>query len=340
MDKFSGSRRRTWQSRAPSWPFLVAGAAVVAGAAWWASGALDVEAFGDGTDRGSLNIWVTTVGTLVLISLLMAAAVGGLVNALILQPANRRHGMAYAAGLAGLALVAGAPQTVARTMEADRAGYAARLLEALQDSRNKQAWAYAAVHRELSFAAGPTAFSPRGLDRAGGFDEARKRLKLAEELIQAAPGKLAAADAAARQVLADNVMDREAREAVLARFDVGAQDKAPLLARYWALQSDLLSLVGDHLDMLQANRGAWEPMGGMFMFRSQGVFRQFEARRVRSMELIDEGLEIERELMAIDRRTNAAVDAVIEDEADGALIRRERRSPERPAPLDRSVRSS
>ena len=92
MDKFSGSRRRAWQSRVPSWPFLAAGAVLVAGAAWWASGAIEAEVFGDGTDSGSLTIWVTSIGALVLTSLLIAAAVGGLVNALILQPANRRHG--------------------------------------------------------------------------------------------------------------------------------------------------------------------------------------------------------------------------------------------------------
>ena len=173
MDKFSGSRRRAWQTRVPSWPFLAVGAVLVAGVAWWLSGALEAEAFGDGTDSGSLTIWITSIGALVLTSLLMAAAVGGMVNALILQPANRRHGLAYAAGLAGVALLAGAPQTVARTMEADRAGYAVRLVEALTNYRNKQTWAYQAVHRQLAFTMGRSSFSPRGLDRDGGFDEAR-----------------------------------------------------------------------------------------------------------------------------------------------------------------------
>lgn len=340
MDKFSGSRRRAWQAGVPSWPFLAAGALVVAGAAWWVSGSLEAEAFGDGTDAGSLAIWITTVGALVLTSLLIGAAVGGLVNAMVLQPAGRRHGLAYAAALAGLAVVVGAPQTVARTLEADRAGYAVRLVEALTDSRNKQAWAYAAVHRELAFATGRDSFSPRGLDRDGGFATARERLALARQLVTAAPGKLAAADAAARKVLADNVMDDHSRAAVLERFDVGAQDKAPLLVRYWEVQGRLLDLVEGHLDMLQADKGAWQPMNGLFMFRDRGVFARFEARRREAVELMAEGLRIERELFAIDARTNAGIDRVIEQEADGALIRRERRSPAPPAPLDRSVRRS
>lgn len=340
MDKFSGSRRRAWQSRVPSWPFLAAGAILVAGAAWWVSGAIEAEAFGDGTDSGSLTIWITSLGALVLTSLLIAAAIGGLVNALILQPANRRHGLAYAAGLAGVALVVGSPQTVSRTVEADRAGYAVRLVEALTNSRNKQTWAYQAVHRELAFATGRSSFTPRGLDRAGGFEDARQRLQLARDLVKAAPGKLAAADAAARKVLADNVVDPYARDAVLERFDIGAQDKAPLLTRYWEIQSRLLDLVGAHLDMLEANKGAWKPVGGLFMFSNRGVFSQFEARRLEAAKLIDEGLEIERQLFAIDARTNEGIDGVIEDEADGALIRRERRSPQRPDPLDRSVRTS
>lgn len=340
MDKFSGSRRRSWQSKTPAWPFLAVGALLVAVTAWWVSGALKAEAFGDGTDGGSLNIWITSVGAWVTTSLLIAGAVGALLNALILQPANRRHGLAYAAGLAALALVAGGPRTVARTIEADRAGYAVRLVEALQDSRNKQTWAYQAVHRELSFATGRDSFSPRGLDRRDGFDEARNRLQLARDLVKAAPGKLQTADAAARGVLADNVVDRDAREAVLARFDVGAKDKAPLLVRYWQIQGELLDLLDGHLTMLQANRGAWRPMGGMFMFSDRGVYRQFEARQTEALRLIDEGYGIERQMLAIDARTNDAIDAVIEDEADGALIRPERRSPPRHEPLDRSVRSS
>jgi hypothetical protein len=340
MDKFSGSRRKSWQSKAPSWPFVALAVVVVAGLAWWTSGALRAEAFGDGTDSGSLNIWVTAIGALVLTSLVMAAAAGGLLNALILQPANRRHGLTYTAILAGVALLAGAPQTVARTIEADRAGYAVRLVEALQTSRQKQEWAYVAVHRELAFAAGRSSFSPSGLDRDGGFDDARKRLKLAGELVAAAPGKLADADAAARQVLAENIIDPEARGAVLARFDVGAKDKAPLLARYWEIQSELIALLGQHLDALEARRGSWEPMGGMFMFSERSLFHQFEARRQRALKLMDEGYGLEGDILAIDRRTNDAVDQVIIDEADGALIRRERRSPQRPGPLDRSARSS
>lgn len=340
MDKFSGSRRKTWQSKAPLWPFLAVAVVTIAGLAWWLSGALRTEAFGDGTDAGSLNIWVTTIGALVLTSLMMAGAVGGLLNALILQPANRPRGLTYTAALAGVALLAGAPQTIARTMEADRAGYAVRLLEALQTSRQKQEWAYAAVHRELAFAAGRSSFSPSGLDRKGGFAEARKRLKLAGELVEAAPGKLADADAAARQVLAENVIDPEAREAVLARFDVGARDKAPLLTRYWEIQGELIALLGQHIDALEARRGSWEPMGGMFMFSNRALFQQFEARRQRALKLMDEGYGIESDLLAIDRRTNEAVDQVIEDEADGALIRRNRRSPRRPGPLDRSAQSS
>lgn len=340
MDKFSGSRRRAWQAKAPSWPFLVVGAIVVAGAAWWTSGALEAEAFGDGTDSGSLTIWVTSIGALVLTSLLTAAVVGGLVNAVILQPANRRHGLAYAAGLAGIALLVGAPQTVARTMEADRAGYAVRLVEALTNSRNKQTWAYQAVHRQLAFTMGRSSFSPRGLERDGGFDEARERLGQARQLVVDAPARLAEADAAARKVLEDNVVDRDSRSAVLERFDIGAQDKAPLLTRYWEIQARLLDLLDAHLDMLEANRGAWRPMGGMFMFSNRGIFSQFEARRVEALKLMDEGYGIERDLFAIDARTNDGIDRVIEEEADGALIRRERRSPERPAPPDRSVRTS
>lgn len=340
MDKFSGSRRRAWQAKVPSWPFLIAGAALVADAAWWTSGVLEAEAFGDGTDGASLTIWITSIGALVLTSLLMAAAVGGAVNALILQPANRRHGLAYAGGLAIVALLVGAPQTVARTLEADRAGYAVRLVEALTDSRNKQTWAHQAVHRQLAFTMGRSSFSPRGLDRDGGFDEARERLVQARRLVTEAPARLAEADATARKVLEDNVVDRDSRSAVLERFDIGAGDKAPLLKRYWEVQAGLLDLLDAHLDMLEASKGAWQPMGGMFMFSDRGVFRRFEARRIEALKLMDEGYELERQMLAIDARTNEGIDRVIEAESDGALIRRERRSPQRREPLDRSVRTS
>ena len=135
-------------------------------------------------------------------------------------------------------------------------------------------------------------------------------------------------------------MDRDSRSAVLERFDIGAEDKAPLLTRYWEVQARLLDLLDAHLNMLEANKGAWQPMGGMFMFSNRAVFSQFETRRVEAMQLMDEGYELERQMLAIDVRTNEGIDRVIEEEADGALIRPERRSPRPREPLDRSVRSS
>lgn len=336
IDKFSNSRRRAWQSRVPSWPFCVAALAVVAAVGWWVSGDLLPDALGDGTRQGQATLWFSALGALVLISVILGAGTAALLNGMILQPAGRRGAMLWAGVLSGVALLAGAPATVARTLDAHAAGYALRLVEGLQFARRQQAGAYAGVHRELAFTANSDAFSPHGLDRPDGFTRARKRLAHHQTIVAGAPARLAKADADARAALADSMEPGPSRDAVLERFDGGAAEKAPLLARYWDIHARIGELAGRHLDLLESDRSGWRPMGSVFMFSNRGQFRASEAMRAEAQALAQEAIELERRMMELDAATNDGIDRVIEQESDGRLTRRERRSAERPAPLGHS----
>ena len=126
------------------------------------------------------------------------------------------------------------------------------------------------------------------------------------------------------------------RDAVLERFDGGAAEKAPLLARYWDIHARIGELAGRHLDLLESDRSGWRPMGSVFMFSNRGQFRASEAMRAEAQALAQEAIELERRMMELDAATNDGIDRVIEQESDGRLTRRERRSAERPAPLGHS----
>lgn len=336
IDKFSNSRRRSWQSRVPSWPFCLVALAVVAAVGWWVGGDLLPDALGDGTRQGQATLWFSAVGALVVVSVALGAAAAGVLNGLILQPAGRKGALAWAGAFAVAALVAGAPATVARTREAHAAGYALRLAEGLQFARRQQAGAYAGVHRELAFSANSDAFSPHGLDRPDGFDRARKRLAHHQEIVAGAPARLAKADADARAALADSMEAGHSRDAVLERFDAGAAEKAPLLARYWEIHARIGEIAGRHMDLLESGRSGWRPMGSAFLFTDARQFRASEAMRAEVQALAQEAVELERRIMSLDAATNEGIDRVIEQESAGRLTRRERRSARPPARLGHS----
>ena len=88
MDKFTGRRRASWQSKAPLWPFLIAAFALAAAGgvliSLYASGVI----LGDGTSGGRALVWIKTASNIAIPALIIGAAVGALLNGAFLSPAG------------------------------------------------------------------------------------------------------------------------------------------------------------------------------------------------------------------------------------------------------------
>ena len=312
MDKFTGRRRASWQSKAPFWPFLAAAFAIAVGGgalvSLYASGVL----LGDGTSGGRAVVWIKTLSNIVIPALAIGAAAGALLNGVFLSPAGRQGALKWS-GLLMLAAAAGAaPMSVANGMEADRTGREIRLREDVTDAR------IAARRSGMDFYRRMHALAQQGyglqiLGSPAQLEQARDAVAGRRARLAQARAEQDRAQAAARTALAAAIPDATRRAAVLARFDEAEAARGALMEKVWATQDQLASLAEEEVSLLNANRGRWRPSpyGGGTADNPALLSRLAAISRERHAAASDH-TRLFAEIASLDLKTNEAIDREVE----------------------------
>jgi hypothetical protein len=313
MDKFTGRRRATWQSKAPLWPFLAValGLAVAGGVlvSLYASGVL----LGDGTSGGRAVVWVKTLSNIVIPALVIGAGVGALLNGVFLSPGGRHGALKWSFWLMLAAALGAAPMSVANGMEADRLGYEMRLKEAVSDARIASRKSETDFYRRMHLLARHQGYGVEVLRTADGVTQARTAIAGHKELLAAARRDYDKGQAEARAALAGAITDEADREAVLLRFDTAQVTRKALMEKVWAVHDRLVVLGEEEVELLYANRRRWRPNGyGGGTVDSMPLLNQLNRIGRDRRALSSEHDQIYSEIATLDVETNAGIDRVIE----------------------------
>ena len=313
MDKFTSRRRATWQSKAPLWPFLAVALALAVGGgvlvSLYASGVL----LGDGTTGGRAIVWIKTLSNIVIPAVLIGGAVGGLLNGVFLSPAGRDGAMKWSGILMLAAALAAAPMSVVNGMEADRLGYEIRLKDGVARARISTRKSELDFYRRMHLLVRHQGFGIEVLRTSDGLEKARKAIAGHKDLITAARRDYDKGQVDARAALAAVITDEADREAVLARFDEAQIERKALTEKTWVVHDRLVALSEEEVNLLYANRGRWRPNAyGGGTVDSLPLLNQLRRIGRDRSAAAHEHDQIYSEIAALDARTNAGIDRVIE----------------------------
>lgn len=312
MDKFTGRRRASWQSKAPFWPFLAGAFAIAVGGgilvSLYASGVL----LGDGTSGGRAVVWIKTVSNIVIPALAIGAATGALLNGVYLSPAGRGGALKWSGWLMLAAAAGAAPMSVANSIGADRTGQEIRLREAVTDSRIAARREGMDFYRRMHALAQHPGYGLHILGSPEQLAQARAAVAGRRERLAAARTDHEKAQAEARAALAEAIPDADRRAAVLARFDEAQAARGTLMEKVWATQDRLASLAEEEMSLLYANRGRWRPSPyGGGTVNSPALVNRLDAIRRERREAASEHTRLFAEIASLELETNEAIDEVV-----------------------------
>lgn len=311
MDKFTGRRRATWQSTAPTWPFVLVAFVVVVVACLIASPFFGGVILGDGTAGGRAMVWFKTISNILLPALLAGVLCGALLHALFLGPAGRHGAMKWTGLLILAGALAGAPISMLRGHTADRVGYAAKLGTSVNEARAASHESEQNLYRRLRLLLRNDPFDPTSLAAASGLEDARKAIDGHKSLIAEARRDYGPGQVRARAALAGAIVDEMDREAVLERFDAAAVERKAAMEKMWAAHDDLIGLREQELQALTGNRGSWRRAPNGITVTSESLFNRIKALDGRIGEAFDAMSAAEIEVQQIDARTDAGIDRVL-----------------------------
>jgi len=311
MDKFSGRRRETWQSKAPLWPFVFGSFVLVFLLCLAASPFAGGIILGDGTTGGRAIVWFKMLSNVMVPAIVIGLFVGFLLHQFFLAPAGRHGALTWAALMVLAGAVAGAPVNVVRGFTADRLGYALKLDASLEEARTASRRSERDFYRRLGMLMRNNPFDPARLAGEGGLDDARDAIIIHRQLIVEARRNYGPGQVEARAALVRSIVDVQDREAVLDRFDGAAPGRRALVERIWTAHDRIADLRAEELEALSANRGAWRRTPGGATITSESLFRRVRALESAIREARDAADAAEVELYQLDSQTDAGIDRVL-----------------------------
>lgn len=311
MDKFTGKRRETWQSKLPVWPFMVVASLVVAIACAVISVTFTGMLLGDGSAASKAVVWMKAFANIMLPAVVVGSAAGWILHQIYFGPANR-HG---AMGWTGLLILAGAlggtPAGLTKAVVADRLGYANRLNESVTEARAAAKRSEADMQRRLFLLLRNNPFAAQKLAREGGLENAAKIINSHRDLITEARRDYDKGQAQARAAMERGVVGKADREAVLLRLDEAAGPRKALMERVWSGHERIADLREQELAALRDNRGSWRPSPQGATITSDALFNRIRQIETQIDEAIDDVNEAESELYRLDAETEAGIDRVL-----------------------------
>lgn len=311
MDKFTGKRRETWQSRTPVWPFMVVGTVTVVIicaliSVFW-SGAM----LGDGTGAGRMVVIMNAFANVFVPAVIVGGAVGLFLNYIYFTPANKG-----ALKWTGLLIVAGAvaavPASLPKAITADRMGYAIRLKTSVTEAREAARRSEEDLQRRLFLLLRRNPFEASKLAREGGLEYAAKVINAHRALITSARQDYDKGQAEARAAMEKGIVGKRDREAVLLRMDEAAGARKALMERIWTGHERIADLRQQELKALQDNRGSWRPTYQGASISSPALFNRIQQIENDIGAAIRDVEEAEAELRRFDAETEAGIDRVLE----------------------------
>lgn len=311
MDRFTGKRRETWQSKTPVWPFMVVGTVIVVIvcaliSAFW-SGAM----LGDGTGSGRAVVWMNAFANVFVPAVIVGGAMGLFLNYIYFTPARRG-----ALGWTGLLIVAGAvasvPISLPKAIQADRLGYAMRLNASVSEAREAAKRSEADLQRRLFLLLRRNPFEASKLAREGGLEYAAKVINAHRKLISEARRDYDKGQAEARAAMEKGIVGAADREAVLLRMSEAAGPRKALMERVWSGHDRIADLREQELKALQDNRGSWRPTYQGASISSPALFNRIQQIENDIDEAIREVEAAEIELQRFDAETEAGIDRVLQ----------------------------
>lgn len=310
MDKFTGKRRETWQSKTPVWPFMVVGTVVVVItcaliSVFW-SGAM----MGDGTGAGRMVVIMNAFANVFVPAVIVGGAVGLFLNYIYFTPANKG-----ALKWTGLLILAGAiaavPASLPKAITADRMGYAIRLNTSVAEAREAAKRSEADLQRRLFLLLRNNPFDAQKLSRAGGLENAAKIINAHRALITSARQDYDKGQAEARAAMEKGIVGRNDREAVLQRMDEAASPRKAIMERVWKGHERIADLREQELTALRDNRGSWRATYQGAAITSPALFNRIQQIENDIREAIEDVEQAEADLYRHDAETEAGIDRVL-----------------------------
>lgn len=311
MDKFSGRRRETWQSRAPLWPFVILAFVLVFVLCLVASPFAGGIILGDGTTGGRAIVWFKMLSNVMAPAIVIGLFAAFLLHQFFLAPAGRHGALTWAALLVLTGAAAGVPINVVRGFTADRLGYAMKLDASVEEARTASRRSERDFYRRLGLLMRNNPFDPARLAAEGGLEDARHAIIIHRELIADARRNYAPGQVEARAALARSIVDVRDREGVLDRFDGAAPARRALVERIWTAHGRIADLRAEELQALSANRGAWRRTPRGVTITSESLFRRVRALEGGINEARDAANAAEMDLYQLDSQTDAGIDRVL-----------------------------
>lgn len=311
MDKFSGRRRETWQSRAPLWPFTILGFVLVFILCLVVSPFAGGIILGDGTTGGRAIVWFKMLSNVLVPAIGIGLLFGFLLHHLFLAPAGRHGALMWTGLFIVTGIFAGVPINIVRGHEADRLGYAIKLDTSVEEARTASRRSERDFYRRLGLLMRNNPFDPARLASEGGLKDAADAIAVHRQLIESARRDYAPGQAEARVALARSIVGEMDREAVLDRFDAAAAPRRALVERIWTAHDRIADLRAEELQALSANRAAWRKTPGGVTITSESLFRRVTGLERRIGEARDAANAAEVELYRLDTETDAGIDRVL-----------------------------
>jgi hypothetical protein len=311
MDRFTGRRRATWQSKAPLWPFTISAFVVVfllcLAASIFAVGVL----LGDGTAGGRAIVWFKMLSNVLVPAIVIGLAAGFLLHQLFLAPAGRGGALMWTGLFILTGAFAGLPANIVRGYTADRLGYAMKLDASVEEARTASRRSEREFYRRLGILMHSNPFDPARLAAEDGLEGAGRVIVVHRDLVAEARRNYAPGQVEARAALARAIVDEMDREAVLERFDGAAPARKALVERIWAAHDRIADLRADELQALSSNRGAWRKAPGGVTITSESLFSRVTGLERRIREARGDASAAEAELYRLDSETDAGIDRVL-----------------------------
>jgi hypothetical protein len=311
MDKFSGRRRETWQSKAPLWPFVLLAVVLVFVLCLVASPFAGGIILGDGTTGGRAIVWFKMLSNVMVPAIVIGLFAGFLLNQFFLAPAGRHGALTWAALLVLTGAIAGIPVNVMKGFTADRLGYALKLDASVEEARTASRRSERDFYRRIGLLMRNNPFDPARLAAEGGLEDARQAIIIHRELIADARRNYAPGQVEARAALARSIVNVQDREGVLDRFDGAAPERRALVERIWSAHGRIADLRAEELEALSANRGAWRRTPGGVTITSESLFRRVRALEGAINTASEAANTAEMELYQLDGQTDAGIDRVL-----------------------------
>lgn len=311
MDKFTGKRRETWQSKLPVWPFMVVASVIVAVVCAVISLTFSGVLLGDGTAASKAVVWLKAFANIMLPAVVVGSAAGWVLHQIYFGPANR-HG---AMGWTGLLILAGAlggtPASLTKAVVADRLGYATRLNESVSEARAATKRSQADLQRRLYLLLRYNPFEARKLASEGGLQKAADSIAAHRDLIAAARKDYERGQAEARAAMEEGIVGEADREAVLMRLDEAAGPRKALMERVWGGHERIAALREQELEALSSNRGAWRSTPQGAAITSEALFNRIQQIENQIDDAIEDVDRAGSELYRLDAETEAGIDRVL-----------------------------